>query len=62
MPFGKSSQAPVPKPFMAKKHEGMGNHKVVLHSNGSARSNTSLASAPVNQPHSGNGSPKSKRK
>lgn len=60
MPFGKSSQNPVPKPFQAKTHKGMGNHKTVLRSHAAVRGNTSLKAAPVNQPHNGNGSPKSR--
>lgn len=62
MPFGKSSQEPTPKQFMSKKHEGMGNHKTVLHSHGSVRGNASLAAAPTNQPSSGSGSPKTKKR
>jgi hypothetical protein len=61
MPYGKTSQNPVPKAFTTKTHKGMGNKKTVLHTHGAVRGNTSLKAAPHGQPANGNGSPKAKR-
>lgn len=55
MPFGKISQAPVPKPHMVKTHAGMGNHKLVMKTHGAVRANGNLHGAPTNQPNSGLG-------
>jgi hypothetical protein len=51
MPFGKSSQQPVPKPHMVKTHKGLGNHKTVLHTHAAVRGNTNLQVAPSGQPN-----------
>jgi hypothetical protein len=63
MPFGKTSQTPVPKPHMVKTHAGLGNHKVVLRSLGAVRANaTGHAAAPTNQPNTSHGSSKSPKR